>query len=88
MASEKLDGTATTDSYIKEVGGEGIDAKLQGRDLDLSPAEAARGNMLEVGLLNCDGNKCDNTDRATCRGTSTGRRSSTSASSYSARGKP
>jgi hypothetical protein len=88
MASEKLDVAATTDSYIKEVGGEGIDAKLQGRDLDLSPAEAARGNMLEVRLLNCDGKKRDKTDRATCRGTSTGRRSSTSASSYSVRGKP
>jgi hypothetical protein len=85
MASEKLDVTGITDSYVKEVGGEGIDAELQGRDLDLSPAEAARGNMLEVRLLNCDGNKCDKT---TYRGTSTGRRSSTSASSYSARGKP
>jgi hypothetical protein len=62
MASEKLDVTATTDSYIKEVGGEGIEAELQGRDLDLPLAEAARGNMLEVRLLNCDGNKCDKTD--------------------------
>lgn len=88
MASEKPDVTAATDSYIKEVGGEGIDAEPQGHDLDLSPAEAARGNMLEVRLLNCDGKKCDKTDRATCRGTSTGRRSSTSASSYSVRGKP
>jgi hypothetical protein len=88
MASEKLDVTATTDSYIKEVGGKGIDTGLQGPDLDLSPAETARGNVLEVRLLNCDGNKCDKTDRATCRGTSTCGRSSTSASLFSARGKP
>ena len=52
MASEKLDVTAITDSYLKEVGGEIIiDAELQDRDPDLPPpAEAARRNMLEVRL--------------------------------------
>ena len=55
MASEKLDVTATTDSYIKEMGGEDMDTELQSRNLNLSPAEAARRNMLEVRLLNCDG---------------------------------
>jgi len=63
MASEKLDVTATTDSYIQE-GREGNDAELQARDFNLSPADAARRGMLEVRLLNYDGNKRDKANRA------------------------
>jgi hypothetical protein len=55
MASEKLDVTTTTDSDINE-GRKGYDAELQARDFNLSPADAARSDMLEVRLLNYDGN--------------------------------
>ena len=63
MASEKLDVTTTTESYSKEAGSDGIDTELQARDFGLTPADAARRGILEVRLLNCDGNKGDRVDR-------------------------
>lgn len=63
MASEKIDVTTTTNSYTNEVGEKGYDAELQACDFNLSPADAARQGILEVCLLNCNGNKCDKTDR-------------------------
>jgi hypothetical protein len=68
MASEKLDVTAATDSYVKEVGGEIIDAELQDRDRDLPPpAEAARRNILEVRLAKlATETNVTRTDRAPC----------------------
>jgi hypothetical protein len=52
MAGEKIHMTATTDSYIKEVGLDSIDeANRQGGERDFAPIRAPNNGILEVGLL-------------------------------------
>jgi hypothetical protein len=76
MESEKVLVTNTTESYIDD------DVEPQGRDRDLAPVHAVSRGVLEVRPpKHFDEDECDKTDWAMGSGTSTCRRSSTSASS-------